>query len=37
MGTLKIFYQFFDIRKIPSCTYYLKEAKMKTAMFAHFK
>ena len=23
--------------KIPSCTYYLKEATMKIAMFAHFK
>ena len=35
--TLKIFYQFCDNCKIPSCTYYLKEVEMKIAMFAHFK
>ena len=34
---LKIFHQFCDNCKIPSCTYYLKEAEMKIAMFAHFK
>ena len=31
------FYQFSDNCKIPSCTYNLKEAAMKIAMFAHFK
>ena len=35
--TLKIFHQFRDNCKIPSCTYYLKEAEMKIAVFAHFK
>ena len=35
--TLKISYQFCDNRKIPLCTYYLKEVEMKIAMFAHFK
>ena len=35
--TLKIFYQSCDNCKIPSCTYYLKEAEMKMAMFPHFK
>ena len=35
--TLKIFHQFCDSCKIPSCTYYLKEAEMKITMFAHFK
>ena len=35
--TLKIFYQFCDNCKIPSCTNYLKEAEMKITMFAHFK
>ena len=35
--TLYISYQFCDNRKIPSCTYYLKEAEMKIPMFAHFK
>ena len=32
-----IFHQFCNNCKIPSCTYYLKEAEMKVAMFAHFK
>ena len=32
--TLKISYQFCDNRKIPSCTYYLKEAE-KIAMLVH--
>ena len=35
--TLFFFYQFSDNCKIPSCTYNLKEAAMKIAMFAHFK
>ena len=36
--TLKIFHQFCDnYFKIPSCTYYMKEAEMKITMFAHFK
>ena len=35
--TLKIFHQFCDNYKIPSCTYYLKEAEMKITKFAHFK
>ena len=35
--TLKTFHQFCDNCKIPSCTYCLKEAEMKTALFAHFK
>ena len=35
--TLKIFHHFCDNCKIPSCTYYLKEAAMKIALFAHFK
>ena len=35
--TLKIFYQFCYYCEILSCTYYLKEAEMKIAMFAHFK
>ena len=35
--TLKNFYQFCDNCKILSCTYYLKEAEIKIAMFAHFK
>ena len=35
--TLKIFQQFWDNCKNPSCTYYLKEAEMKIAMLAHFK
>ena len=35
--TLIYFYQFSDNCKIPSCTYNLKEAAMKIAMFAHFK
>ena len=30
------FYQFCDNCKIVSCTYYLKEAEMKIAMFGHF-
>ena len=30
-------YQFSDNCKTPSCTYNLKEAAMKIAMFAHFK
>ena len=34
--TLKIFHQFCDNCKIPSCNFYLKEAEMKIAMFAHF-
>ena len=34
---LKFFYQFWDNCKIPSCTYYLKEAEMKVDMFAYFK
>ena len=34
--TLKIFHQFCDNSKIPSCNFYLKEAEMKIAMFAHF-
>ena len=29
--------QFCDNCKIPSCSYYLKEAEMEIAMFAHFK
>ena len=33
----KIVYQFNDSCKISSCTYYMKEAEMKIAMFAHFK
>ena len=37
ISTLKIFHQFCDNRKIPSCTYYLKDAEMKITMFAHFK
>ena len=35
--TLKISYQFCYNCKTPSCTYYLKEADLKIAMFAHFK
>ena len=35
--TLKFFYQFCDNCKIPSCTYYLREAEMKITMFSHFK
>ena len=35
--TLKIFHQFCHNCKIPSCNFYLKEAEMKIAMFAHFK
>ena len=35
--SLKNFYQFCNNCKIPSCTYHLKEADMKIAMFAHFK
>ena len=35
--TLKIFHHFCDNCKILSCTYYLKEAAMKIALFAHFK
>ena len=35
--TLKVFHKFCDNCKIPSCTYYLKEAEMKITMFAHFK
>ena len=35
--TLKIFYPFCDNCKILSCTYYLKDAKIKIAMLAHFK
>ena len=37
--TRKILYHFSicDNRKIPSCTYYFKEADMKIAMFAQFK
>ena len=35
--TLGIFHQFCDNCKISSCTYYLKEAEMKIALFAHFK
>ena len=34
---IKTFNQFCDSCKIPSCTYYLKEAEMKMAMFVHFK
>ena len=34
---LKSFYQFCDNCKILSYTFYLKEDKMKIAMFAHFK
>ena len=30
-------YKFCDNCKIPSCTYYLKEAEMKITMFAYFK
>ena len=37
MLTLKSFHQFCDNCKIPSCTYYLKEAEMKITMFAYFK
>ena len=33
----EISYQFCDSGKILSCTYYLNEAEMKIAMFAHFK
>ena len=36
ISTLKFFYQFCDNCKIPSCTYYLKEAEIKITMFAHF-
>ncbi len=32
-----MFHQFCDNCKILSCTYYLKEAEMKIAMFVHFK
>ena len=35
--TLKIFHQYCDNCKIPSCTYCLKVAEMKIAMFAQFK
>ena len=35
--TLQIFHQFCENCKIPSCTYYWKEAEMKITMFAHFK
>ena len=35
--TLNIFYQCGDNCKIHSCTYYLKEAEMKIAIFAYFK
>ena len=34
---LKLFYQFCDSYKIPSCSFYLTEAEIKFAMFAHFK
>ena len=37
MLTLKIFHPFGDNCKIPSCTYYLKEAEIKITMFAYFK
>ena len=33
----KIFHQFCDNCKIPSCNFCLKEAEMKIAMFSHFK
>ena len=35
--SLKNFHQFCDNCNIPSCNFYLKEAEMKIAMFAHFK
>ena len=35
--TLKMFYQFCGNCKILSCTFYLKEDEMKSAMLAHFK
>ena len=34
---LNFFSRFVTTVKIPSCTYYLKEAEMKIAMFAPFK
>ena len=34
---LLIFYQFCDNCKIPSCTYYLKDAEINITMLAHFK
>ena len=34
---IKTFHQFCDNCKIPSCTYYLKDAEMKITVFAHFK
>ena len=34
---VKIFCQFYNSCKIPSCTYYLKEAETKITMFAHFE
>ena len=35
--TLEIFYQFCGNCEILSCTFFLKEDEMKSAMFAHFK
>ena len=35
--TLKTFHQFCNNCKIPSCNFYLKDAELKIAMFAHFK
>ena len=35
--SLKMFHQFCDNCKTPSCNFYLKEAEMKITMFAHFK
>ena len=35
--TPKIFHQFCDNCKIPSCNFYSKEAELKIAMFANFK
>ena len=34
---LNLLHQFCDNCKIPSCTYYLKEAEMEITMFARFK
>ena len=35
--SLNFFNQVCDNCKVPSCTYHLKEAEMKIAMFAQFK